>query len=248
MINNEDWQKSLNRLKQLVKEQPENGEAWFELATFFRDECDNPDYAVKAFENAKKYLPEQDLRLQLGSAYAKVGDFDRGIALLEQYVNEKPCAEGYVLLSLALKRANRIEAAKKTVEMAIHIEPTFEEPYLVLGQLVKETSLEMAINYFRKAIELDFEYQEAWRELGAALIHNSQTIEEGLKSLQRAISLKPDDGWAHMYLGIGYWKANRLDEADSEYRRAIEEFPDIPLFKEYYEDFCCIQGYATVRV
>jgi tetratricopeptide (TPR) repeat protein len=241
MINKEEWRTKLDSLKQIVKEQPENGEAWLKLATFLHEECDSPEYEVKAYENARKYLPEEDLRMQLGAAYADAGHYDRGITLLEQYIKDNSCAEGYVFLSEAFRQAGRNEEAINAIKMAITIEPTFEEPYFVLGNLMKEEFPIIAIDNYRKATDIDNEYQAAWRELGALLIQDIQTLEEGIKALNHAISLKPDDGWAHMYLGIGYWKANRLDEADSEYRRAIEEFPDIPLFKEYYEDFCAFR-------
>lgn len=241
MLDNEEWQTKLDSLKRLVKEQPENGEAWFALATFFDEECDNPESKVKAYENAQKYLPDDDLRMQLGAAYADAGHYDRGIALLEQYVKDNPCAEGYVFLSIAFGQADRIEEAINAIKMAITIEPTFEEPYFVLGNLMKKKFPVIAIENYRKAIDIDHEYQAAWRELGAMLIHDIQTIEEGIEALNRAISLKPDDGWSHIFLAVGYWKAGRLKEAEHEYNRAIEEFPDMPLFKEYYEDFCALR-------
>jgi tetratricopeptide (TPR) repeat protein len=241
-MNDAEWQEQQGRFRRLREEQPENGEMWFEYARFLRDQCDNPDLTAKAFEKAQQYLPDQDLRLWLGSAYANAGEFDRGISLLQAYVQEKPCAHGYVFLSEALRQADRIEEAKKSLETAISIEPTFEEPYFLLGRLVKEDSRETALNYFRKAISIDPDYQLAWHELGATLIKEEDTLEEGIEALRRAISLNPEDGWSHECLAIAFRKAGKLEDADAEYKRAIEAYPDYSLFKEYYADFLAIRN------
>jgi tetratricopeptide (TPR) repeat protein len=237
VISDSEWQRQSERFRRLREERPEDGKMWFDYACFLRDECANPHLALRAFEKAQEYLPDWDLRPQVGAAYADAGEFDRGIAMIQEQIDEKPSVEAYVFLSEALRQADRICEAKEALEKAISIEATFEEPYFLMGRLIKEDSREKAIDYFRKAISIDPDYQLAWHELGVALTKEEGTRLEGIEALRRAIALNPDNGWSHEYLAIAYEMVGDLDAAESEYQRAIEAFPDFQLFKDYYADF-----------
>ncbi len=241
-MNDDEWRSKSEKLKKQVREQPEDGEAWFQLAEFFHRECDNPEYAVRAYEKAQQYLPQQDLRLKLGMAYATAGAIDRGIAILRAYVQEKPCSHGYVMLAEALRKADHPEEARRALEMAIRLEPTFEESHFLMGRLTRADSRETAIACYRQAVSLDPDYQLAWRDLGAVLADDPATSEDGVKALCRAIALNSEDGWAHLFLAICYWKTHRIKDADLEYRRAIRAFPGYPFCRK-----CHAQFLASVR-
>ena len=106
-----------------------------------------------------------------------------------------------------------------------------------MGDLLREKSLERAIGYYRRAIALDPSYHLAWTQLGAALLHSPETVEEGIEVLECATMLDADDGCLRC-LAIGCWKAGRVADADFHYRCcAIQLFPDYPLFRQYYADF-----------
>ena len=236
-MNNDEWSATNLRLRSRIATEPDNGDAWYDYALFLRDHCSNPRLAVEAFENAKRLLPNADIRLNLGCAYADAGDFDRGIEILQACLTDKPTVHGYVLLADALSKAGRIDDGKDALSTAISLEPSFEEPYYLMGDLLRKESLERAIGYYRRAIALDPSYHLAWTQLGAALLHSPETVEEGIEALERATMLDADDGWSQMFLAIGCWKAGRVADADFHYRRAIQLFPDYPLFRQYYADF-----------
>jgi tetratricopeptide (TPR) repeat protein len=83
---------------------------------------------------------------------------------------------------------------------------------------------EAAKKAFRKVIEIDDTYEEAYFNLGLLLADEGQNEEaEGL--LRKAIQLDPDYQVAHGRLGILLQAQGRYSEADSELRRAIELDP-----------------------
>jgi tetratricopeptide (TPR) repeat protein len=77
---------------------------------------------------------------------------------------------------------------------------------------------------WRKVIEMDETYEEAYFNLGLLLADERQNDEaEGL--LRKAIQLDPNFQVAHGRLGILLQDQGRYSEADSELRRAIELDP-----------------------
>jgi Flp pilus assembly protein TadD len=77
---------------------------------------------------------------------------------------------------------------------------------------------------FRKAIELDESYPEAYFNLGLLVAKDGQK-EEAEKLLRKAIHLNPNSHQAHGRLGILLQELGRYSEAETELRRAIEIDP-----------------------
>ena len=74
-----------------------------------------------------------------------------------------------------------------------------------------------AVAAFRRAVELQPEFAEAWNELGFAL-RNTGRYADSLAAYDRALALRPNFPEALEYLGEAYVKLGRLDDA----RRVLE--------------------------
>lgn len=83
---------------------------------------------------------------------------------------------------------------------------------------------EAAREAFRKAIELDETYAEAYFNLGLLLANDGQN-EEAERLLRTATQLDPNYHEAHSRLGILLQQLGRYSEAESELKRAIEIDP-----------------------
>ena len=83
---------------------------------------------------------------------------------------------------------------------------------------------EAAREAFRKAIELDASYAEAYFNLGLLLARDGQH-EEAERVLRTATQLDPDSHKAHATLGIVLRALGKYSEAEDELRRAIEIDP-----------------------
>jgi tetratricopeptide (TPR) repeat protein len=89
-----------------------------------------------------------------------------------------------------------------------------------------------AIESFRKAIELDASYEEAYFNLGVLLADDGQN-EEAEKLLRTATRLDPNFHKAHGRLGVLLQELGRYSEAEAEFRRAIEIDPTDAIASSY---------------
>ena len=91
---------------------------------------------------------------------------------------------------------------------------------------------EAAKEAFRKAIELDDSYAEAYLNLGLLLADDGQN-EEAERLLRTATRLNPNSHKAHGRLGILLQELGRYSEAEAELRRAIEIDPTDAIASSY---------------
>ena len=89
---------------------------------------------------------------------------------------------------------------------------------------------EVAIEHFRKVIELRPHHPHAYNNLGATLIDIGE-YEEAKSNLKKAIELQPDYAEAYNNLGNVYKEMEEYNQAISVYEKAIELNP------EYYEAY-----------
>lgn len=85
---------------------------------------------------------------------------------------------------------------------------------------------------FRKAIEFDAAYAEAYFNLGLLLADDGES-EEAERLLRAATQLAPNSHKAHGTLGIVLQRLGRYSEAEAELRRAIEIDPTDEIASSY---------------
>ena len=79
--------------------------------------------------------------------------------------------------------------------------------------------LEKAATCFRKALEIDPEYFEAWYSLGMACM-KLQKYPEAIEAGKKATELKPQDQLAHVSLSIYFQRNGQIAEAEAESAKA----------------------------
>jgi len=84
--------------------------------------------------------------------------------------------------------------------------------------------MKQALTSYRRAIEINSDYAEAYFNLGTALSEQGQ-LESAIFNYLRAIELQPDNSNAYNNLGFALFKQARLEEAVANYQRAIEYNP-----------------------
>lgn len=96
-----------------------------------------------------------------------------------------------------------------------------------------EESLEMAVDYFKKALELDANYALAYSGLSDALVFQTSygplamadIRDEAGNAINRALELEPDLAEAHASYGMFLSESGKPEEARAAYRRAVELKP-----------------------
>lgn len=78
---------------------------------------------------------------------------------------------------------------------------------LAMGEMDK------AVEFYRKAVELDPRYFDGWQALGVALIKVNRPA-EAVEALKTAIGISPDDQLAWSSLSLAYARNNQIKEAE----------------------------------
>jgi tetratricopeptide (TPR) repeat protein len=90
-------------------------------------------------------------------------------------------------------------------------EELFEQAVNAFG----DDKLDEAIENYKKALQIDGNYQDALHGLGMALF-NSGRVEEAIATAQRLIEIDKDDILAHTSLSMFYQSQNRIEDAEKE--------------------------------
>jgi TolB-like protein/Flp pilus assembly protein TadD len=98
------------------------------------------------------------------------------------------------------------------------------EQRLTNQQLVDESNLQLAIDYYQKVIEEDPLSAEAHARLGKMLLYQGE-FDQAQESISKALELDPQLSDAHSTLGLYYW-ITRQDGLGAAYLRAVELNPN----------------------
>jgi tetratricopeptide (TPR) repeat protein len=90
-------------------------------------------------------------------------------------------------------------------------EEYFEQAVNAFG----DDKLDEAIENYRKALEIDPNYQDALHGVGMALF-NSGRVDEAITTAKKLIEIDNDDILAHTSLSMFYQAQGRIEEAEKE--------------------------------
>jgi len=127
------------------------------------------------------------------------------------------------------------QTAKTWFEKAVAVTPSAISLSLLGAAHIRLGEKEDAKRVFRKAIELDESYEEAYFNLGLLLADDGNS-QEAETLLRKATQLDPNYHQAHGRLGILLQQLGRYSEGDAELRRAVEIDPTDTTAKHYLDN------------
>ncbi|HKY04120.1 MAG TPA: protein kinase, partial [Blastocatellia bacterium] len=189
-----------------------------EISAIERDET----RSVEAYENYSLGM----MNLRLGSR----DSLDRAIYLLEKASEIDP---GYARAWAALGAAYDLkgsflsipELSHKAIEFekkAIELNPRLSQAHQLLGGAYNSIGrYDEAIAAIKQALRLDPDNSSAHMSLARAYWIGKGMIEEGIKELERAVSINPEAGYAYLQLGTLYVLTGKYERAESVCRKAV---------------------------
>ncbi len=197
-------------------------------------------------------LPNTDLA---GSYYhfalAKMADFEMryadSISEFERAIELDPSSDKIrVEFASTLIKARQVERAIEQCKKAIELNPQSSTPHFLLGQIHKasletgdEDKIGLAIQEFRRAVELDEENFEALFYLGQLLFYSGQH-EESAATFGRFIRLRPNVPKAYNYRAGSLIKLGEVHGAievlEESLKRGGESIENLELLGRLYEE------------
>jgi tetratricopeptide (TPR) repeat protein len=177
----------------------------------------------------------------LGIWHECQGNMEESLKHLNASLNIKETASAYTLRGVVQLRLCRVAEARDSFNAALNVDPQYEEAYYNLGISFAHEDVINAVNYFRKAVELDPGYAKANSELGWALRRLNENTEAEYH-LRKAIELDETDAWAYIYLGNLVWSKGDLSSAEELFNKAIDSWPNSSIPYWCLAIFCEYEG------
>ena len=193
-----------------------------------------------AIDAAKAALADHpgDLRLTRLEAQAlrHSGKADQGIALLEAAVKQhadEPLA--YIVLAQLYSDADRGAQAVKLLQDAQAKFPSDNSLAFELGTVFdKQKKFAESEAALRQVLARDPDNATALNYLGYMLAERGERLEESVSFLKKALQIEPDNGSFLDSLGWAYFKADKLDLAEDNLRRAADRLRTNSVVQEHY--------------
>ncbi len=191
----------------------------------------------KPIESADEF--EQAIRLRpnyapnyfsSGLAYATFNNLDRALDRLSIALKLDPSLPGVRYnYALVLARAKKFAESEAQVNLELVSKSPRTESLVDLWRLKSRDAYyqkewQETIDAYRKTLELDPDWPEAYAAIGEALFSLNRS-EESMTTLQKAASLDPENEVPHALLGKLYQDSGKQDEAIAEFEKAHRLMP-----------------------
>jgi tetratricopeptide (TPR) repeat protein len=134
-------------------------------------------------------------------------------------------ASDRLLEGAAYLRAGDLDRAAQIIEAVLGEEPDLPNALLAMAGVASgREQHRLAMDYCRKAIDLDPGFIDAYQQLGVSALRAGEPL-EAIRALERAATLSPSDKEVFNRLGVAYAQSGRAEEAGNAWRRALEIDP-----------------------
>jgi tetratricopeptide (TPR) repeat protein len=171
--------------------------------------------------------------LSFGFVFFERGYFEQAEVFFRQAVKDDPnSAEALYGLGSACLQQQKTNEARECFQRALQLRASYPgtvpNSWNNLGILAaREGNFDLAIQYFRRALQIDPDHSIALRNLGSAY-RQKKDWTQAESALERAIALNPDDPEANYSLGMVYAQQNDTERAYDYLQKALASRPAYP--------------------
>lgn len=182
------------------------------------------------------------VKLQMATLVNRLERPDEAISILEELVASKPDdIRAVTILADVLRERERYDEARQRYDRAISLIPEIDERYWVLfytrGIAHERTKFwDAAEADFLKALELEPEQPLVLNYLGYSWIEMGRNIERARSMIERAVELRPNDGYIVDSLGWAMYRLGEFDQATETLERAVLLRPEDSTINDHLGD------------
>ena len=236
LVEKKEFSEAIEQLSPLVAARQNDLRLQVYLAALF-EENHEPDKAISTYQAVLEKNPNAyDVRIRLGSLYFyQLKDVSRALAQGELAKKIAPQrTEAYLFSGLVLHEAERYDDAAKTLLKGIEKNPTLPDLHFHLGATFdKLKRFDDMVTEMKKAIDLDADYANALNYLGYTFADNGIRLNEAVTMINRALKVRPDDGYFIDSLGWAYYKKGEAKNALRLLKKAASLVPNDPVIHEH---------------
>jgi tetratricopeptide (TPR) repeat protein len=172
------------------------------------------------------------------------GKTDQGIALLEESIKKHADdPSGYIALAQLYSDAERGAQAVRVLQDAQAMFPDDTTIGFELGAtLDKQKKYADAEAAFKNVLNREPDNAPALNYLGYMLAERGERLDESVNYVKKALEIEPDNGSYLDSLGWAYYKADKLDLAETNLRRAADQLKTNSVIQDHYGDVLMKMG------
>lgn len=220
-LENDNFDKAENFYLEIIKLDPTAAD-YLNLARI-KEKEGSLNQAVEYYESALDLNGSQSsLYLNLGNLYQKVNNYNSAVSIYNQGIKMRDdFAPYYIGLGESYIKLENYDEAKSALEKAVEINSNSYYGYYLMGNLEKnKKNYNQALNYYGQSLKYNPNYVQAY--LAEGQIHLAR--EENYRAISRfslAVEKNLDFAESRYFLGLAYYRANMLEAARAELRKAL---------------------------
>ena len=229
-------------LQYAIALRPESDVILIHLAGVAEQQSD-AETAIAHYERIPDNSPMKPVaELQLGLNLADLERFEEAEEHLKNALaSDEDDVRAYLALGGVYARQEKYREAADLYELAVARinEPTRAEWNIFYQRGIAYERLkewDKAEPNFRKALELFPDQPQVLNYLGYSWVDMNINLDEGLEMIQRAVELRPSDGYIVDSLGWAFYRLGRFDDAVRELERAVGLMPADPILNDHLGD------------
>ncbi|MHB2265441.1 tetratricopeptide repeat protein [Aliihoeflea sp. PC F10.4] len=203
----------------------------------------NAEEAIAIYGRIPENSPLRRIsELQVGLNLADLDRHDEAVEHLEPLLDAAPDdRRAYLALGGVYASQQKFAEAAEVYERAIARidtpEPADWNLYYQRGIAYERTKQwDRAEPNFHQALELFPDHPQVLNYLGYSWVDMGINLDEGLALIERAVELRPSDGYIVDSLGWAYYRLERYEEAVTELERAVNLMPSDPILNDHLGD------------
>lgn len=185
---------------------------------------------------------KRDAEIQIGLNYNSLDELDEAKTHLSRLIEQDPSElEAIISLGNVLRGHKKFAEAEAIYTKGLETISDVKQEHWLMFYFrgicrERQDKWELAEADFRKALELSDNQPLVLNYLGYSLVDQGLKLDEALEMIQRAVKLRPTDGYIVDSLGWVYYRLSRYEEAVHELERAIELRPSDPVINDHLGD------------
>jgi tetratricopeptide (TPR) repeat protein len=244
----ERYDEAILEFEHILAQEPLANQVRFYLASAY-EEKGEPLQAIEEFSKIPPTAYNYTEALgHIAYLYLDNGQGEKAVELLKVAIANDPSKfEYYLHLAGIYEGLQRYSAALDVllnVESRYASEPRLHFRLAILYDKVGDKT--QVINRMRRVLALTPSDPQALNYLGYTYVEMGSNLDEALKMLKEAVSLRPNDGFILDSLGWAYYKLKKYSDAVTYLERAVQIVDDDPAMLDHLADaYLAMRDYAN---
>ena len=204
---------------------------------------ERPEQAIASYRSVSKESPLYwTARLRIATSLDSLEQTDKAVDELSNMAQERvERADALITLGDLLRSQQRWSEAADAYDLAFNrigdLQPRHWRPLYARGiSLERSKQWSRAEADFLKALELEPDQPFVLNYLGYSWVDQGTHLQRALKMIERAVDLRPNDGYIIDSLGWALYRLGNYDDSVTQLERAVELRPDDPTINDHLGD------------